>query len=572
MRTTFLLLPLLLAISGAYSAPSTDSLLLRLKAEFEHKSTYDRQKEARLARLRAALQHVAPDNSAAQWEGCRQLYEEYKSYQYDSAYTYGSRMYAISHDTHDSQKENFSKVKLGFILLSAGKYKEAFGLMQSIDHTGFDSLVLGDYYAVMTRAYFDLASYDNDTTWSPAYKKQGIAYIDSSLRLYPPGSYSQQFLTCYRSYTLGDNDAAIDGFLAFYKTHKPVDRDDAITTSLLSELYLRTGQTDKATDFLIRAVIADLQNSTKETLAIFRLAELVSRRGNVDDAFIYIQEALKDAEFYGARQRQIQISAILPLIAAQKVNFVESQERRFLVYLSSTVVLLVLIVLILILLYKQLQHRKANEKIIRQNNHQLAAMNQQLLAVNAQVVDANKKLSEDAHIKEEYIGYFFNVISGYIGKLEKLKISLEAKFIQNKLDQVQPIINEIQVDKERERLFQTFDSVFLKIFPNFVTSFNALFKKEDQVWPKGHEILTTDLRIFALTRLGIADNESIARILQYSSKTVYVYRMRLKAKSIYPAAEFDRRLMQIQAVEMQKPPVTDTQGPREPGLSAAGDR
>lgn len=555
MRTISLLSALLLSISGAYSAPSTDSLLVRLRAEFDRKATYDQQKEGRLGRLRAALLHIAPDNSAAQWEGCRQLYEEYKSYRYDSAYTYGSRMLAISQATHDWQKENFSKVKLGFILLSAGKYKEAFSLMESIDHTGFDSLVLGDYYAVMTRAYFDLASYDNDTTWSPAYKKKGIAYIDSSLQLYQPGTYSRLFLTSYRSYSLGDNAAAIDGFLAFYKKYKPADRDDAIATSLLSELYLRTGQTDKATDLLIRAVIADLQNSTKETFAIFRLAELMSRGGDADDAFGYIQEALKDAEFYGARQRQIQISTILPLIAAQKVNFVESQKRRFLVYLSSTVLLLMLIVIISMLLYKQLQQRKAKEKIIRQNNDQLAAMNQQLLAVNAQIVDANKKLSEDAHIKEEYIGYFFNVISGYIGKLEKLKVSIEAKLIQHKADQIPAIIAEIQVDKERESLFQTFDSVFLKIFPNFVGSFNALFRKEDQVWPKGHEILTTDLRIFALTRLGIADNESIARILQYSAKTVYVYRMRLKAKSIYPAAEFDQHLMQIQAVEMQKPPI-----------------
>ena len=558
-----LLTAFLLSMSGASSAPSTDSLLNRLRAEFDRRANYDQQKEDRLARLRAGLQKIAPDSSTAQWEGCRRLYEEYKSYQYDSAYTYGRRMYAISLATHDRRKENVSKVKLGFILLSAGKYKEAFDLMESVDHTGFDSLALGDYYAVMTRAYLDLAGYDNDTSWSPGYKQKGIAYIDSSIRLYGPGTYSRLFLISYRSYNLGDNDAAIEGFLTFYQKYKPADRDDAITTSLLSELYLRTGQTDKATNFLIRAVIADLQNSTKETFAIFRLAELVSREGDADDAFIYIQEALKDAEFYGARPRQIQISAILPLIAAQKVNFVESQKRRFLVYLSSTVLLTLLIIVISILLYKQLQQRKAKETIIRQKNDQLATMNQRLMTVNTQLVDANKKLSEDAHIKEEYIGYFFNVISGYIGKLEKLKVSIEAKIIQNKLDQLSPIIQEIRVDEERERLFHTFDSVFLKIFPNFVPSFNALFRKEDQVWPKDHEILTTDLRIFALTRLGIGDNESIARILQYSSKTVYVYRMRLKAKSIYPAAEFDRRLMQIQAVELQRPPVADTQDPHQ---------
>ncbi|MBO9204272.1 MULTISPECIES: DUF6377 domain-containing protein [Niastella] len=550
MRAALLTICLLIFSLGVFANDVTDSLLTRLKAEIEQKAMYDHQKEQRISIMRDSLHLLPVDNSAQQFQLCSRLYEEYKSYKYDSAYVYVSLMAALADRMHDAVKVNYTKMKLGFILLSAGKYKEAFGVIETIDHAGFDDANLEAYYAVMGRAWCDLAAYNNDATWSPAYRAKGLSYSDSSMKLVHPGSYGARFLISYRDYNNGNNAAALKEFLDFYQQYKPADHDDAITTSLLSELYQRLGDTKNATNYLIRAVIADLQSSTKETLAIFKLAELASTNGDVDNAYIYIQEALKDAEFYGARQRQIQISAVLPIIAAAKLNFVESQKKRFLIYLSSTIFLLLVIGLISFLLYKQLQQRAARELLIQRNNAKLASMNQELMQVNAQVVEANRKFAEDAHIKEEYIGYFFNIISGYIAKLEKLKVSIEAKVIQKKLDHIQTLTNEIQVNKEWEALFQTFDKVFLKIFPNFVTSFNALFKKEDQVWPGHHDMLTTDLRIFALIRLGISDNESIARILQYSAKTVYVYKMRQKAKSIYSASEFDEKLMAIKAVDI----------------------
>jgi len=222
-----------------------------------------------------------------------------------------------------------------------------------------------------------------------------------------------------------------------------------ITASILSELYLRVNEPEKAKDYMIKAVIGDLQNSTKETLAIFQLAALASKSGDIDNAYIYIQKALEDAEFYGARQRQIKISSILPLIAAQKLNFSESQKKRFLIYLCSTALLAIFIIVISVLLYKQLKHTKAKEKIIEHNNVKLEFINSQLIEVNKQVVKANQKFAEDAHIKEEYIGYFFNVISGFILKLEKIKNSVESRIIQRKFDLIQPIIDNIQIKKEK---------------------------------------------------------------------------------------------------------------------------
>ena len=540
---------ILLGSYEAFSSVETDALLVKLKQEFARSAHYDQQKEAKIRSLRTELQQVDSKNIDGQFDVCLKLYDEYKSYKYDSAYVYADRLHALSLKAGNNVKENYSKIKLAFILLSAGKYKEAFTIAETIDHKGFNEFALGDYYSVMTRANFDLAAYNNDAIYSPKYRSKGNLYLDSAIQLSKVGSYSRLFLTSYRNFSRGNNDAAIRDFLNLAKIYKSATHEDAITSSILSELYMRTNDTEKATIYLIRAVIGDLQASTKETSAIFNLAELTSKSGDANQAYLYIQQALKDAAFYGARQRQIKISTVLPLITAQKLNFIESENTRFFVYLCSTLLLALLIIIISILLYKQLQQRKAKEKIIAENNANLELMNNQLLEVNNQVVKANHQLAEDAHIKEEYIGYFFNLISGYILKLEKLKTSINAKLIQNKLEQIKPIINEIEVDKEREILFETFDKVFLKIFPNFLISFNSLFKTEDQIWPKDNEILTTDLRIFALTRLGIDETESISKILQYSAKTIYVYKMRLKAKSIYQAAEFDERLMNIKAIE-----------------------
>ncbi len=549
MRHLYLLVVLLFIASRAYSSAETGTLQQRLAVEFGRKAFYGQQKEYRISNLRARLALADAHNTDSLFALTLQLYEEYRSFRYDSARVYADRLYTLSLQTHNTVRQNYSKMKLAFILLSAGKYHEAIHVTDGIDHTHFDEAQLREYYSIMTRAWFDLAGYDNDQIYSPAYRRKGNTYLDSAISLTKQGTYDGLFLASYRNFINARNTEAIRDFLNLEANYKVTTHQDAITSSLLGELYLRTNQHEKATDYLIRAVIGDLQSATKETAAIFQLAELASKSGDVNNAYLYIQQALQDAEFYGARQRQIQITAVLPLIIAQKVNFIESEKKRFLVYLVSTLLLALLIVVISVLLYRQLKEVRAKEKIIEHTNARLETMNLELVEVNKQVVRANRQFAEDAHIKEEYIGYFFNVISGYILKLERLKTSVEAKITQNKADQILPLVQEIQIHKEREALFQTFDKVFLKIFPHFIASFNALFRKEDQIWPKPHELMTTDLRIFALTRLGMDDSESIAKILQYSAKTIYVYKMRLKAKSIYAADEFDERLMNIKAIE-----------------------
>jgi hypothetical protein len=97
-------------------------------------------------------------------------------------------------------------------------------------------------------------------------------------------------------------------------------------------------------------------------------------------------------------------------------------------------------------------------------------------------------------------------------------------------------------------LLKSFDKAFLKLFPHFVEEFNALFSEEDQVKLPDKQLLTTDLRIYALIRLGIRENEKIAEILEYSIKSIYAYKTKIRNRSKLPKEEFDKKIMSIKSL------------------------
>jgi hypothetical protein len=241
-----------------------------------------------------------------------------------------------------------------------------------------------------------------------------------------------------------------------------------------------------------------------------------------------------DAVFYGARQRKVQLSAVLPLIEAEKISQVENQKKILIAYSVGATFLLLVVIVLAIIIFRQVNKLKLAKKIIT--------------LANEQQHDINNKLIEANKIKEEYIGYFFNVNSDFFAKIERFKKSVDQKISDRRFDEIKFLVNNINLKQEKEELLKNFDKVFLKLFPEFVAEFNFLFKKEDQIKLKDNELLTTDLRIFALIRMGIHDNEKIAQILEYSVNTVYTYKTKIKNKSIVPNDEFEQRIMEIKTM------------------------
>ncbi|MBN9381961.1 MAG: tetratricopeptide repeat protein [Chitinophagaceae bacterium] len=510
----------------------TDSLLAALTNAIEKAPAHDAEKLKTIQRLQTQLHTDTTHDPETLFRLYKDLYDEYRIFHYDSAYSYAEKMQDIALRTGRRQLITEARLNLCFILLSSGLFRETYDSLRITAIKEEPDSLKAVYYTLMGRYYYDLANYDYDGAYhSQLYDIKGNGYMDSALAFYPPSSFEYIYYSGLRDFKSNRTDQAAVFFEKLLNSHRLTDHQLALTTSTLSGIYQQKGQTGKAIDLMIQAALADIRSSTKETFAIFNLADLLYKNGDVRHASLFIESAIANAEFYGARQRKVQVSSILSLIEGEKINAVES-ERRLLIRYSVVVTLLLLVLVALIV-------------IIRRQVRQLKKAQQMITEAHEVQRQINEKLEEANKIKEEYIGYFFSLDSEFFVKLERLKRTLDQKIAERKWEDVRFIVGNIQLKKEKEELLKSFDTVFLRIFPDFVDKFNSLFKDDDRIHLKENELLNIDLRIFALIRMGITDNDKIAQILGYSVNTIYTYKTRIKNRSIVPNDEFEARIKSI---------------------------
>lgn len=527
-------------------ASSNDRLLMQLNRVIEDKAQYDAGKLKRIATYQKELAKTQSLN--ARYDICLNLYNEFKAFNYNKAFIYSRKLQQLGQQLKEPSKIAYGKIKMGFTMLSSGMFKEAFDALKLVNVQLLPDSVKMEYYLLTARTYYDLADYDKDEYFTASYNKVAGSYIDSASKYCKPDSYSFLYYHGLKYLKAGKFKMAINNLSRLVNNHELSNHELAVTASTLSDVYIQTNKPDLAIGLLIRAAIADIKTSTKETAAMVTLAQLLHKQGEVKKAYFYIKQAMDDATYYGARQRKIQVSAILPVIAGERINTEEEQKQILFLYAAMLTVLAVIIVVFAVIISKQLKKLKVADKIIIKANQDLQHTVNELDLTNHTLQQANHKLDEANHIKEEYIGYYFNIIADYIDKLDKFKRSVENKLLTKKFEDIRILVNNINLRKEREELFVNFDKAFLKIYPNFVKEFNSYFSEENQVKLAPGQLLNTDLRIFALIRLGINDTEKIARILEYSLNTIYNYKARIKGRSTLPNDDFEHAIMAINAM------------------------
>jgi hypothetical protein len=555
LKFLFVLLISCVQYSIVYGRSGRDSLLNELNNAIKTARIYDARKLENIKKIKASFEAFQKNDPASQYQFCQQIYEEYKIFNFDSAYVYAGKMHDIAFSLRDSSRVTQAKIKLLFVLVSAGMYKEAFELINEINITGQADSIKANYFSLKARYYFDLADYVNDEFHKPGYNKNGNDNLDTALSFYTPASFERVYFEGLKNLKNGGLAKAFDNFQILLGRPALTYHQDALVSSTLSYIYLKRGERNIAIDYQIRAAIADIKSSTKETFAILNLAQLLFEEDDFKNASYYIEKAIDDATFYGARQRKVQVSTIMPIIQSSRINFVENQRRSWIIYGSVVSAILILLIFLIVIIYRQnrkLEHARqaisvAHEKL-HEANTKLYGVNSELQALNSQLHDVNSRLSEANKIKEEYIGYFFTINSGILQKIERLKSSIEQKFRDRRLDDIRIAVNNINIHNEKQELLKSFDKAFLKIFPHFVEEFNSLFEEEDQVKLSDDELLSTDLRIYALIRLGIKENEKIAEILEYSVKSIYAYKTKMRNRSKVPNDDFDRRIMSIKSL------------------------
>jgi len=485
---------------------------------------YDSQKEKHINEIKKKLNSTNDKNQL--YTFYLKLFNEYSSYIYDSAYVYVKKLIDISNDLNDNEKIISSKIKLGFCYLSSGLFKEAFDVFNSINVGQCSNSTKIDYYLNKSRLYYDLADYNNNLEFRHLYIKNGNNLIDSAIVLLPYNS-SQYWATLGLKFMKSNKYSdAIIAFKRMIDLKDYSEHDLAIATSSIAYILSLQGNKTAAKDYLIQAAISDIKSSIKETVAIRNLAQILFEEGDIDHAINYIRQALNDALFYNARHRQLEIGNILPIIENEKINIIEEQRNKLTIFLISISVLSLLLLVALFVIWKSFKRLSLAKQIIQETNDKL--------------IEANK-------IKNEYIGYFFTQNAEYIAKLGSFQRWIINKVNTKQYADIKNFPKQINVEKEREALFERFDKIFLNLFPNFVEEFNKLLKPEEQIHLQKDELLNPEMRIYALIRLGIDDNEKIAHFLDYSINTIYAYKTKVKNKTLYSSKEFKQKILEIKS-------------------------
>lgn len=550
VRFLFFVLVIMYA-NNVLATNGQDSLINALNQAIARSAVYDSAKLNHITVIKNELRKQEGSNNslARQYQLTYEIYEACKTFNYDSAFFYVNRMLAIGNQLNDPVKIIQAKVSLSFVLLSSGMFKETFELLNSININGAPDSIKAEYYTLLGRSYYDLSDYDGDAYHWSIYGGKGKAAIDSALAIFPPGSFAFEYYSGLRNLKSDNIEVAMQSLEALHARKDLTLHQLALVASTLSRIYSLKEQLPKATELLMEAAIADIKSSTKETIALFNLADLFYKKPDLKNAALYIEKANQDAVTYGARQRKAQINPLLQLIQNQKILSVEEQRKdlvHFAIFLS---ILLLVVIFFVVIIARQLKSIKAARAKLMEANQQLTEANQAKENYNLRLQKSNAQLLEADKIKEEYIGYFFNLDSELFLKVEKFRNSIDKKIAEGKLDDIRFVVNKFNLKEEKDDVLKSFDKVFLKLFPDFVSIFNSLFKEEDQVKLKDGQLLNTELRIFALIRMGITENEKIAQILGYSVNTIYTYKTKIKNKSIVANEEFeDRIIQQVQVV------------------------
>lgn len=521
------------------------TLLQKLDATVELYEVTAKKKENRLLHLKETVRYSISNEQRYAIYG--QLYSEYASYQLDSALTYARKSEEVARALNDLEKINGAQLNIATILGSSGMYKESIELLESIPINQTPNLK-GYFYGTYRIVYGYLTEYAASTVEKQKYKLLTQRYRDASMSYFQPKSREFCIANTDVLFENKQYDQAIAALGSFYKTTSNLDSDRAVLAYLIAEGYRLKKDKEQQKKWLILSAISDLELAKKENISLRKIAFILYEDGDIDRAYTYIKRSMEDALFCNAKLRTYEISKMLPIINQAYENKNETNRTQLTVFLIAVSVLSLILLAALVLLFKQMRKVAAAQKAISLANSQLSNLNQDLKEINQRLNATNATLAEASLLKEIYIGRYMDQCSDYIAKLEEYSQKLKVMATAGKVNELLKLVkSNAPVEKELKEFYTQFDQTFLELFPSFIQDFSNLLVDADAIQLKKGELLNTELRIFALIRLGIKDSAKIAVFLRYSVSTIYNYRSQLKNKARGPREEFENQVLLIGA-------------------------
>lgn len=543
-----LIVTTILPVCASAETVGLQDILNQIEIAIPQSGKYDKEKTDHIETLRNRLKKEK--DYIHKYDLTRRLIQEYEAYQCDSALHYVNINIDLAEKEGDDTGKTEAMLSKCDILGHAGLFTEALAILHTINPDRLPIDLRQRFYSVAYSIYQYMFENSLGTEFERHYRDLLVQCCDSALNLSVTGTFDYGRLEAAKLIETGQYEKAIAKLDSASRSYKLGQREYSIlkSTQAFPVSQLHPGS-DEELQLLGLAALSDIKGSIKENMAMRFLAKLLYERKEVKQANKFVKKSMEDAAFFSARMRSTQAAQMLPLIDRQYDMLQnEAQKRmRTIIYILIAVAAIFAIGLFLIVrLMRKLS--KANEKL-RATTDQVEHLNEELREVADTTRQLNIKLREANKIKEAYLMEFMEMSSRSINTLDHFRKSMFLLYSTGKTEELKKSLksNVPSTDALKE-LFMTFDKAFLTIFPDFVVQFNYLLKEDGKVEAHAGEPFSTEIRIYALFRMGITDSKRIADFLRCSLSTIYTYRSKMKARSLRPDT-FEEDVLAISAIE-----------------------
>lgn len=530
----------------AADSSRADSLLLKLDQAIKERPIYMEQKELKLVELKRQLHRQIPDEERFAILGT--LLDEYRSFNTDSALHMAEEREQIAIRLGNREYIDNARMNKADVLGMTGMYKEVMDLMRNIHIDRLPVDIHPYYYHIYRTVYGLMADYAVTAYEKKLYTELTDKYRDSLLLVNKDNLLIHTLIQSDQYNVRNEYDKAIRLLTDYLALQKDYEHDVAICAYTLSESYRLKGDKEKEKEYLIVSAMADMKTAVREYISLRKLAVLLYQEGDIERAYSYVKICMEDAAACNARLRKLEILEIFPIINDAYQQKTEKQQEQMKWALVSISLLSLFLLLAIFYVYKQMKKVAAARREVIDANKRLKELNDELHLSNAQLKEANHSIAENSYLKEEYIRRYMDQCSVYLEKMDNYRRSLGKIAATGNVEELYKNIKSSKfIEGELKEFYTNFDNTFLQLFPTFVEDFNALLADDEQISLKAGERMNTELRIFALIRLGITDSVKIAQFLRYSVTTIYNYRTKVRNK-----AAGDRDLLEQEVMTIGK--------------------
>ena len=524
-----------LAISGCRSRSVHDAgirnILEQLDRTVADRDIHTQKKEARIAGMKSLLDENMADEE--RYKIYDRIYDEYYQYNLDSAIVYAKKKSALAtHITPPGYRID-AAIDLAERYILSGVHVDAIRLLDSIDTASLDTAFLARYFHTRQSLYEDMAGTADDPELKLEYDGMRKRYRELRLQQLDSSDIEYLYVRSEIMREQGRGEEILSRLLQKCESPDTDLHQKAILNYITANIYRQAGDSLKVIYYYAVSAINDLSTPVNDYLSLRELATMLYRAGDIERAYSYITRSVQDIMTAHSRLNIQSTVDILPIITSAYESQLKDRHRQLTFMLVWLSLLLAMLVCAMLIIARERGKTRKKNDLLRQANAKLKNFNRMLLEAN--------------DIKEAYLLKYMDLCSTYIDNIENYRSQLRKTAKTGGFEKIMENLRSANyTDAVLHDFYAEFDATFLKLFPDFVSQLNAMLHPDKRLKDTSADgILTTELRVMALIRLGINDSTKIAHFLRRSLSTIYNYRVKIRNAATEDRDNFESRVMHI---------------------------